>query len=809
MPYESNTTEDMCDDLLVEKAEDSKCECCFEESDKDVKSIEEFDDFAGQEVNINLNHNDMDSNIIFTESNITVKDVYHMISSISSYHHLTKEAQFDIMKMVKVLAGPAFNNLRISKYLTTQAFIPSNDFFLYLFYCIKCYSALTKPLEKCNITKREMECRECHHKTIISLNSKNRILYLDIELQLNMLLQNSEIFDDLMTNTHFITNKSQKNSYICDIYDSNIYLRTLQNAKQNNDKNCIIITYNFNTDGAPIFKSSKKSFWPLQLSINELSPQKRFKHIIVAALCVLDSEPNSKFMNTYMTSFIKKAQKLATVGFTFYDKFKKEINFKFIPLFVIFDSVARPIVQNRLQFNSYWGCSWCYAYGKYVDHSMRFPLDFENDFELRSHESHMRDVKCVTKKKLDFEIKGRKNVKTLSHRGVKGLTKIVDLPFFDCVWGCPVEYMHGMILGVTKQLWEIWMTAGHDYHLKPSQCKEINERLVQIKPPHEIYRSPRSLQDRSKWKAAEWLSWNLYYSFPCLKEILDNNILESFLLFIRSLYKLLENKISEDSIKQCYIDLHQFVGECQLYYDASSITFNVHSVLHLCEAVRRSGPLWTISAFPYESNIYNLKKYIKNPKNVDVQIVQNFLQTATHSTFFTTSEVSNVCFEFYKSISTKKYCTLNAIKSNNNATLLGKSTFVEDIWTYIKGITTECSEKKAGTIFQRAIFQGNIFHTVEYTTFIKTNDSVIETKEGKICKILNFLLIDQVGYCLVEELLIESVQFGQVEIGHIFKVKGIGEKILIRIDEIKWKVMEIRIREECYVSRMVCGYDIH
>ncbi|CAG5072750.1 Protein of unknown function, partial [Cotesia congregata] len=42
------------------------------------------------------------------------------------------------------------------------------------------------------------------------------------------------------------------------------------------------------------------------------------------------------------------------------------------------DSVARPILQNRLQFNGFYGCSWCYHHGIYDSRSMRYPLTSEN-----------------------------------------------------------------------------------------------------------------------------------------------------------------------------------------------------------------------------------------------------------------------------------------------------------------------------------------------------------------------------------------------------------------------------------------------
>jgi len=39
-------------------------------------------------------------------------------------------------------------------------------------------------------------------------------------------------------------------------------------------------------------------------------------------------------------------------------------------------------------------------------------------------------------------------------------------------------------------------------------------------------------------------------------------------------------------------------------------------------------------------------------------------------------------------------------------------------------------------------------------------------------------------YCLVQELLIKSILFGQVKIEHILKVKNTGKIILIKIDEV-------------------------
>jgi len=61
-------------------------------------------------------------------------------------------------------------------------------------------------------------------------------------------------------------------------------------------------------------------------------------------------------------------------------------------------------------------------------------------------------------------------------------------------------------------------------------------------------------------------------------------------------------------------------------------------------------------------------------------------------------------------------------------------------------------------------------------------------------------------YCLVQELLIKSILFGQVKIEHILEVKNTGKIILIKIDEVKRKLMNIR--EKYYLGKMTCNYDI-
>lgn len=58
-----------------------------------------------------------------------------------------------------------------------------------------------------------------------------------------------------------------------DITDGIVYQELVDSGFLLNPSN---ISFQFNTDGVPVFKSSSFSFWPLHLMINELPLKKRY-----------------------------------------------------------------------------------------------------------------------------------------------------------------------------------------------------------------------------------------------------------------------------------------------------------------------------------------------------------------------------------------------------------------------------------------------------------------------------------------------------------------------------------------------------
>lgn len=152
--------------------------------------------------------------------------------------------------------------------------------------------------------------------------------------------------------------------------------------------------------------------------------------------------------------------------------------------------------------------------------------------------------------------------------GVKGPSPLGSLPEFDIIWGVSADYMHCILEGVTRQITELWLTSTHCpfYVGAPANVSQINERLTGIKPPQWFTRLPRSLHDRSFWKASEWKWWLLHYSIPCLHRILPEKYLRHFSLFVAGISLLLKDEVSPEDLLCASDVLCEFVANVEPLY---------------------------------------------------------------------------------------------------------------------------------------------------------------------------------------------------------------------------------------------------
>ena len=166
-------------------------------------------------------------------------------------------------------------------------------------------------------------------------------------------------------------------------------------------------------------------------------------------------------------------------------------------------------------------------------------------------------------------------------RGFHDVTPLAKLPLFDLVLGIVPDYIHGVLLGVTKQLLNLWLASST--FKKPwfigHKIKAIDKRLKDMKPPDIIQRLPRQLETgRAYFKASELQAWLLYYSVPCLIDILPERYLQHFAYLVEGVYILLEDNITPDLLALARDLLSNFDKNHQALYGDSNCSLNVHNV---------------------------------------------------------------------------------------------------------------------------------------------------------------------------------------------------------------------------------------
>ena len=207
--------------------------------------------------------------------------------------------------------------------------------------------------------------------------------------------------------------------------------------------------------------------------------------------------------------------------------------------------------------------------------------------------------------------------------GVKGSNWLSIVPNYKVVESNVVDYMHCVLLGVTKMSLKLWFDIEHSGEMWYCGTKVhiADSKLLQIKPPLNITRTPRSIQQhRSYWKASEYRAWLLFYSVPVMLDILTPDYLTHDMLLVEAVYLLLKN-IYPAELSKAEVLIKHFCFKVQYYYGERYMSANVHHLLHLPQVVHDFDPLYCYSCFAYEGLNGKLLTYIKGTQHVESQIL--------------------------------------------------------------------------------------------------------------------------------------------------------------------------------------------
>jgi len=279
------------------------------------------------------------------------------------------------------------------------------------------------------------------------------------------------------------------------------------------------------------------------------------------------------------------------------------------------DAPCRTEIQNISYFNGRYGCNNCEIKTKKcrtVEGKKRIRIyPFINDeVALRTGENMQKQGKKATKRNIII-------------KGVKGRFVISALPLIDLGTCFIPEYMHSVLLGVVKQFMVLWFEKTGDWNVKHCMAK-IDARLLNILPPDTFSRLPRSIFHFKSYKASEYYNWLLFYSVPLMIDYLPEKYFQHWLLLVIAIFTLLQKNIKKvPDLEEAEHLLRLFVRDIEILYVDRQLTYNVHQLLHLTLCVRRWGPLWSNSAFPFENFNGFLSNFVHGSKHIGKEIANN------------------------------------------------------------------------------------------------------------------------------------------------------------------------------------------
>ncbi|KAH9374913.1 hypothetical protein HPB48_022962 [Haemaphysalis longicornis] len=474
------------------------------------------------------------------------------------------------------------------------------------FFCQSCHGYIGQ-IARATGTQ-SITCGFCEKKSTFQslMRAASFFIMFDLKKQIEALL--THVSGTLLDSLQRLRAKCHVPGVYSDITDGDLY-RSVRNQLSMAWSD---LTLTFNTDGAPVFESSKFSIWPVQFFVNELPVPARWNHVTISALWFSKLHPP---MNVFMTRFVDEVK---NIGVLSWSHAGTAVASTVHAVLACVDSPARASVLNSKQYNGYFGCSWCLQEGTPVGRTMKYPWNGEPAPE-RSHARVFNAMLRAGQFKNGID-------------GIKGPSALMKLRGFNLVWGLPPDYMHCVLEGVTKQLTELWLAdSGRTFYIG-KEAKLLESRLGAIKPPITFSRTPRPLSERTFWKATEWRHWLLFYSFPCLAGVLGDSYLSHFALFAKAVFLLLTDVVRESAIREAEKLFCTFVSQMSTLYDDESLTFNVHQLLHLSKATRMFGPLWGTSTFPFEDGIGQALRLVSAAKFVPVQVAERCIMRESYHT---------------------------------------------------------------------------------------------------------------------------------------------------------------------------------
>ena len=580
------------------------------------------------------------------------------------------------------------------------------------------------------------KCLSCQHRT----DFKSFFINVSVPEQIKNLFRKPGFYTSLQHRFARITSVGMS-----DVYDGALY-HSLSRPGQFLSFG-EHISFQWNTDGVPLFHSSAFSMWPFYLKINELPIRIRdcLSNKLLAGVWFGTQKPS---INTFLKPFCDTMKSLYEDGLVVQSP---DLLSPFICRAIVLsgtcDMPAKATALNMINHNGFYACPYCEQPGQTESVGRGnvhvYPYLTRNpDGPKRSHSS----VQMCSKLSMNG---------TLREKGINAPgTCLLTLPLYDVVKGTGIDYMHCVLLNVTRFLVNLWFDSSH--HTEAWSCSRrlhlADSRLKSIRPPSCITRAPKSLVER---KASEYHSWLFFYSLPIMLSILPSSYYKHYSLLCQAIHTLNSCSITRSSLEKARNMLKRYYSHFSNLYGERYLTCNMHQLLHLADSVEQLGPLYTFSCFDHESANGALARMVHSNCGLDKQIMHTFSTVQTMCSIAAENDVQvqylDDALHYSKPVARQQTKLLGAcdiVKVDNVTSRL--------LQPYMLNIPETIKQ------YARVQVNNTIYHGDIYDRISRHNNTVISFRMLSISKgfgvISSFLLVAQDIFVVVNPLLSKQVQ---------------------------------------------------
>lgn len=262
---------------------------------------------------------------------------------------------------------------------------------------------------------------------------------------------------------------------------------------------------------------------------------------------------------------------------------------------------ARAFIKCCKSHTGFFSCERCNVKGETVNNTRVF-----------------KDINCEERTLKTFRDKTN-----IEHHLKKEDSPLLDITNFDPVKFVVLDEMHMLYLGISKYLLQKLILKSSISYISEEKVSLLQKHLMNISKdvPKEFQRKTFDLFDLPNWKATQFRFFLLYGGGIVLQHVLDVEQYKHFLILYTSCRIMSSNKLATHRTHYVKAILRKFVELMIHFYGPSSVTMNIHNLIHISDDINNMGTsISQFSAFDFENSLGFIKSIVKSPNNPISQI---------------------------------------------------------------------------------------------------------------------------------------------------------------------------------------------